>query len=305
MLKLLLNFTIFIISPICLGIDLAITIDDLPMIKQLDSPTEELNVSNSIISTLKKFDIPEVYGFLVGKNLKNMPIRETIVKNWVSNNFLLGNHTYFHSNLAQISAADFINDLEKNESILIDYVSTIEELKVFRYPFLSEGENNEKRYEIRSYLKKRSYKIAQVSLDFLDWIFSEAYNRCKSKNNHSSLHEIKVKYLSYAKEMLLFKIKASQLIWGNRSFPLILLLHMSPHTADFLPELLTMFKSENVNFISAKHAIQNKIYDEDTTYVGESGKDFIQQAAETRKIDLSILSPPPSPNKWLESICIQ
>ncbi len=283
--------------------ELALTIDDLPMGGTNNILQTDTQVAASIIATLSKHKIPEVYGFVIGNKTANMSERQNILNSWRAAGFLLGNHTYSHLDLANVKANEFISDLEKTESVLIDHAKTIEELKVFRYPYLSEGDSNEKRYAVRSVLSKRKYVIAHVTIDFRDWEFAVPYMRCMEKNDLNAIKNLKKKYLDLAQENIHFSEKASEIIWGKRKIPHILLLHMSAHTAAFLPDLINMMIASKVTFISAKQAILDKFYEEDTTYVGRNGKTFIWQAIETRKIKLKDISLPLAPTAWLQNWC--
>ena len=53
-----------------------------------------------------------------------------------------------------------------------------------------EGESLDKRYAIRSYFKKRDYKIAQVSVDSGDWDFNDAFIRCKKQDKKEEVEKI-------------------------------------------------------------------------------------------------------------------
>lgn len=286
-------------------IQVAITFDDIPASGGAPLTLSRSQVTDKIIETLKKNKIGGVYGFLNGILVKNMKEREEILAKWKSAGHLLGNHTYSHLDLALVTAEKYIEDIERNESILIDYGSTIEEIKVFRYPFLGEGETQEKRYQIRSYLLKRKYKIAQVSIDFDDWYWLEPYHRCLKNNLQDKILELEKKYVEHAISRLKYMDQLSHFIYGEkREIKHILLLHFSSVTAYFLDRLLYELGKQNLNWISLNEAISDPIYKEDTSFLGAVGKTFFIQALESRSLNYSKVKQPQTPINWLNEQCV-
>ncbi len=260
--------------------------------------------AKKMLAAFSSLGVKEAFGFVNGILVKNMADREEILRLWKQEGHKLGNHTYSHKDLAQVSAQDFIDDLESNESMLIDFVSTISELKTLRMPYLNEGESNEKRYAIRSYLSKRKYKTAQVSVDLEDWRWNEPYIRCKSTANHAALKELKERFIVHAVARLGFSEELSKVIYGReRRIKHILLIHLTEFTAEMAGEMLRAFLSLGARFVPAQLAIDDPVYREDSTYVGPRGKTFLLQNQESRKIKLTGLAQHQSPTKWLEGIC--
>ena len=76
---------------------------------------------------------------------------------WRAAGHLLGNHTYSHPNLNDLSISDFKKEIDRNETLL-KKLSGKTDWKYFRYPFLCEGATLEKRNGIRAYLNQKGYK---------------------------------------------------------------------------------------------------------------------------------------------------
>lgn len=280
---------------------LALTFDDLPS-SGVENPTmSRKEISDRIIRTLKDHKITKTYGFINGITLEHQVERYQILNDWKNAGQLFGNHTYSHFDYAAKSFEEFRKDIERNEPFLIDFAKTIEELKVLRLPYLQEGENNDKRYALRAYLKKREYVISQVTVDFHDWAFSEPFVRCSVKKDASSLKALKELFLSQAMKHLAFARRATKVIWGNRDVPQILLLHYNSVTATWLDELLTKIRETHWKIIPADVASRDPLFKEDTTFVGPSGKSFLLQAVETRKI--KSVEPIEDVNDQLDRFC--
>ncbi len=294
----------FILKKFTKPINLAITIDDLPAAGQDPKFISREEVSKNIINSLKEFKVPEVYGFINGSLLYQTELQTQILKDWKNNGFLLGNHTFLHSDLAKVSAQEFIQDIERNESTLLDLVQNIAELKVFRYPYLMEGNSLEKRYDIRSYFFKRNYKIAQVTVDSEDWIYNDAFIRCRNNKLENEVKELVDSYIEHILHVLTYSDKLAHYIYGeNRKIPHILLIHYNSLNAFSLAILLDKLKKYNINFVSALTAINDPIFKEDFPLEMKAGIPFYEQMRRSRKLIYKDFPFPYLKNSWLNSIC--
>jgi len=284
---------------------IAITIDDLPAAGGAPVGESRKDVSTRIIETLKKHHTGSVYGFVNGSVTVNMSERAEVLKQWKDAGHKVGNHTFSHFDLGKVSATDYMRDIEKNESTLIDYADTIHELKVFRYPFLSEGDTVDKRYAVRSYLAGRNYRIAQVSVDFYDWDWIDAYTRCVNKKQTKDLTKLKDLYLREAREQLLYSLRMKKMIYGpQKQFVYILLLHYSQATSIYLDDLLTAYEKQGAKWVTLDDAFNSKSYDEDTGFVDEDGEPYLIQAAKSRKLNTRSIYQPESQEKLLNGYCL-
>jgi peptidoglycan/xylan/chitin deacetylase (PgdA/CDA1 family) len=230
---------------------------------------------------------------------------QKILRRWKSSGYFLGNHTFSHISHHEKGTQELIQDIQKNESTLIDFVDTIEELKVFRFPYLEEGNSKQQRYDARFYLNQRKYRTAQVTMDFEDWSWQVPLKRCLDEKNEEKIKELKEAYLKFALDRIETSQSMSQKIWGAKKIKHILLLHFNAPLALWMNDLLKKLSEKGVQFISSKEAIYDSFYDEDTTYMGSVGKTYIMQAFETRNISNHGLTLPVKPTEWLEKQCLQ
>ena len=267
-------------------VQLAITVDDLPAAGPEAAHLGRTQAAQKMLDALQTYRVPEVYGFVNGILAENMEERLKILSLWKKAGHLLGNHTYAHVSLSETSPDNFNLDIARNESMLLDYASTIEELKVLRFPFLLEGDNLEKRYAVRSYLARRKYRIAQVTADSEDWLFNDSYLRCLKAKDMNAVKEIKTRYLAFVEKGVVMGVEAAEKVYGSqRNPPQIHLFHLNIISAEMMGEILSRFKDRGVAFISSRMAILDKVFDEDTAMPISVGKTFYQQALESRKLD--------------------
>jgi peptidoglycan-N-acetylglucosamine deacetylase len=283
-------------------IEISITFDDLPA---AGSDVPDLNrsqIAHTIIATLKKHKIENVYGFVNGILAKNMQERLDILATWKKAGFLVGNHTYSHKGLTATSLADFIKDLEENEPILSDFAENIYEYKILRYPYLEEGDSHDKRYGIRNYLNKRNYRVAPVSIDFEDWNWNDPWIRCHTQNKSVEIEKLKTLYLKVANERLNTANQLAMRIY-QRPIKQVLLLHFSAVTADFLDALLFDWEKRGAKWITLAEATKDPAYSEDTVNYNKLGQPFLSQILASRKENFKDISLAPVPRDQIGLFC--
>jgi len=78
---------------------------------------------------------------------------------------------------------------------------------------------------VRGYLKEHGYRVAQVTLDFEDYMWNGPYARCMDKKDEKSIAWLKDSYLKTAKEYLTLDQEMSRQIFG-RNIKHVLLMHI-------------------------------------------------------------------------------
>ena len=240
------------------AIEVAITVDDLPLngFKPMNVTNQE--IADKMISAFKKHGIKDVYGFINGGEVEGDPANKELLKSWVRAGHRLGNHTYTHTAISDSSIESVKENIIKNEALLNE-LSEDKNFKYFRFPYLDEGYPKEKQIAIRTFLEEQDYKIAQVSLDFSDWAWMEPNIRCSFFEDKESLDWLKEMYIKSALESLKkSEMDAKKLF--DKEIKYILLLHINVMTADVLDELLTLYKNNGVTFIDLKTAVDDPVY---------------------------------------------
>ncbi len=272
------------VSSVHAKIKVAITVDDLPTHAELPVGVTREQVATKMLTALKKHKVVEAYAFInAGKVDENQQSFE-VLKLWQAAGYSFGNHTYRHEDLNQVKLDNFFAAITKNEPML-KKLSSRENWRYFRYPFLREGDTLKKRNAVRDFLKKRKYQIAQVTIDFEDWSWNNPYARCKKKNESQALLWLKNTYLQNAIDQLERAEKLSQALF-NRSIPHILLLHIGAFDAEMTDALLSAYKARGVDFISLEEAAKDKVYDFDPAIVDKRGSEFTYQVLRSRHLTL-------------------
>jgi peptidoglycan/xylan/chitin deacetylase (PgdA/CDA1 family) len=276
----------------------AFTFDDLPAHGPLPPGERRPAVVKSILATLKAEHMPPVYGFVNGFRLKDFPYQIEILHDWHNAGEPLGSHTYSHPNLDEITAQKFIADIAKNETTLRK-VDPDGDWHWFRYPFLDEGNTLEKRREVRAYLFAHDYKVAEVSMDFEDYLWNEPYARCAAKHDDAAIVSLEKSYLGIADEFIDVFRGLSRKLYGH-DIPYVLLLHVGAFDAKMLPRLIALFRSKGFQFIPLEQAEKDPAYSFDPD-IGYPGGGTLEEL--TAKIKGVNFPDNTKPYKQLDEMC--
>jgi peptidoglycan-N-acetylglucosamine deacetylase len=219
---------------------LAFTFDDLPAHGDLPPGQTRLEIAESILRTLHDQHMPPVYGFVNAFKLEKSPDDIAVLKAWRAAGDPLGNHAYSHPSLNEVTVEQFESDIAKNEPIL-SKLMVGQDWHWFRYPFLWEGDTLEKRHAVRDYLKQNGYQIAQVSMDFEDYLWNAPYARCGAKQDEKSIEALRTSYLATADQYITVFRDLTHTLYG-RDIPYVLLMHIGAFDAKMLPDLIELFR---------------------------------------------------------------
>ena len=276
----------------------ALTFDDLPSHGDLPAGQTRLDIAESILRTLQDQHMPVVYGFVNAAKLEKSPDDIAVLKAWRAAGQPLGSHTYSHPSLNDLSPAEFESDIAKNEPMLTSLMAG-QDWHWFRYPFLWEGDTLEKRRAVRTYLQKNGYQIAQVSLDFEDYLWNAPYARGVMKHDETAIDSLRASYLATADQYISVFRDLTHTLYG-RDIPYVLLMHIGAFDAKMLPDLISLFRKRGFTFNTLPDAMKDSAYREDPDIALKYGGAFQEQIAAGRHIKI----PPNSkPYKELEAAC--
>src|ERR1022692_4455719 len=239
---------------------LAITFDDPPLNGLLPPGVTRVETTANVLAILKKRHVPPVYGFINAKKLEGNPDGAEALKLWAAAE-PVGNHTYSHLDLEQNTAEAFERDIEEDEPVL-ELLQMDGDWHWLRYPYLHEGDTVEKRRGVRAYLKSRGYRIAQVTLDWEDYLWNTAYARCIAKNDAKSMEWLKSSYLSTASAFLDLGREQAKLIFGHE-ISYVLLMHLGAFSSTILPEALDLLKKKGFKLVTLEKAQSDVAYESD------------------------------------------
>jgi peptidoglycan/xylan/chitin deacetylase (PgdA/CDA1 family) len=265
-------------------LELSITIDDLPAHGEVPAGMSRLEIARKVLDALQANRVPPVYGFSNGQQLAWDSSSIDVWNAWLRAGHFLGNHTFSHLDLTNSTAEAYIADIAAMDGLLTHLASVSPPLKVFRYPFLSEGDTLEKRNKVRDYLARKGYHIAQVTVDYLDWAWSEAYVRCAAKKDEARLRWLREHVIEAARRHVRLSQKVAKLLMG-RDITHILLLHVSAFNALMLSDVLSALQADGARFVDLQTAMNDPIYSINPNRPLPDGRTFLEQLVEAKNLD--------------------
>jgi peptidoglycan/xylan/chitin deacetylase (PgdA/CDA1 family) len=287
------------LSPLAVHPVVALTFDDLPAAGSLPSGENRTSIATSLAAELQANHLQGTYGFVNASKLQNDPDAQQALHVWVDAGMNIGSHTWSHMSLTGNTADAFENDIARNEDALGKY-SSGRDWHWFRYPFLWEGDALDKRHAVRSYLREHGYRVAQVSLDFEDYAWNDAYARCSAKQDAAAIAWLKQSYLETATEYIRLGREEQQIAFGHE-IPNVILLHATAFTTLMVPELVNMLRAQGFQFASLPDVEKDPAYALDPDAALKYGGTLPDQFMDSRHLQYPAFKA--KPFSTLKSLC--
>jgi peptidoglycan-N-acetylglucosamine deacetylase len=256
---------------------IAITFDDLPVHGPLPPGETRLDVASQVIAALRQAHVPPTYGFVNAVHLERQPDTVEVLKAWRAAGNPLGNHTWSHPNLNQMSLEDFEANIAQDEPTLEAQMPD-GDWHWFRFPFLAEGDTPDKRAGVREYLAQHGYRIAGVTMSFADYNWNEPWARCSEKNDRKAIAWLEHSYLAAAGQSIVFDRTLAKELYGH-DIPYVLLMHIGAFDGHMLPRLLALYRHRGFSFISLEQAEADPFYQIDVDPKLPPGPDNLEGLA--------------------------
>jgi peptidoglycan/xylan/chitin deacetylase (PgdA/CDA1 family) len=245
--------------------EVALTFDDPTTEGDAGLTSQEIN--QRILSTLAGNHLKSIL-FVCGKRVDNAAGRQLIAA-WDRAGHLIGNHSYSHlyfnvstdtdpDGFKRISLAEFESDALKNEPLIrnCDHFT-----RLFRYPFLKEGDTAEKRDGMRAFLQEHGYRIGRATIDASDWAIAARMERRTRTTLHADLADYRDFLLQHIWERAQFYNSLAERLLVARPVRHTLLLHPNALNALYAGDLIAMFRKKGWKLVDAEYAYKDEVYD--------------------------------------------
>ena len=257
----------------------AITVDDLPyaggtftgtLVPAGISQADPIN--RKLLAAFRAHHVP-VTGFVIQQRVEAAPLssREHILKEWVRLGFDLGNHTYSHPDINQLSPEQIESEIVRGEATVGPLMKDAgKKLEFFRFPMNHTGDTKEKHDRVARFLSQRGYRLATCTIDSSDYAFNDAYIRMLAGGDRSSAEKLRREYLAYTSAEIDYYAALNKSIFGYEP-PEVMLLHDNRLNADMIEQVLGLFKTRGYRFVSLTAAQADPAYGTPETYITDSG----------------------------------
>lgn len=260
--------------------DIAITVDDLPFHGALPAGMSRLGIAQATLATLHAHGVPEAYGFVNSGRMEREPGGAAILDAWRAAGHPLANHTASHMNLARAASfAAWRDDVVAGEPAVRSRMHGAD-WRFLRLPNLAAGAHLD---EALAFLGARGYRLADVSVAFADWEYTDAYARCSARADGVAIPAIaamKRQYLDDVDAAIVRMKDDSQRVFG-RVIPQVLLTHLGGWGALTLPDVLARLDAAGARYVTLAEA------QADPAYAHPGGGSLLTRVARARGIALS------------------
>lgn len=238
-------------------IRLAVTVDDLLLIKGYELPPDHTHLRNAklITKALQSHAVKGVYQFSNTAPLARDPSLAAIFDHWVESGHHVGNHTHNHPSLNWMTAADYIEEVEIAEKYLGSYIAAAPR-RCFRFCMDMWGDSQCKCDEVLTSLEKKGYTSVPVSLGFHDIRWNAAYLRVRARGSSDDMEVLRSAYVDSAVRELRVHAANARAVEG-RDTAHLWLIHGTSIAADCLERILERFSQAGTQFVSLDEAMED------------------------------------------------
>ncbi len=227
---------------------IAITIDDFNL---TDTPLMSgLERDTAIRSALRRHGV-KAAGFVAGKfvDAERSPM---VLAAWSDEGHILGNHSFSHGYYGGRDPLGEMSDILRCEPLLTPYAGF---RKLFRYPFLAEGNTAEGRDRLRALLKGCGYRNGPVTIDTSDWYIDQRLTTRLRTEPATALAPYRAYWLDHVWNRATYYDGLARAVLGH-SIDHTILLHHRLTTALFLHDGLAMFQRRGWRLTDAATAFR-------------------------------------------------
>lgn len=241
------------LSNLVLAKSLALSFDD-----GLDPSTtsQAQSINEALLATLKKHDVHAI----VYPSLSKIGGADgiAIISTWGKQGHRIGNHGNLHLNLNKdsVSLSAYLQDVQQGHATFSNLEGFVPR---YRFPFLKEGDTQEKRDGVRGWLLANNYQSGAVSIDASDWYYNQLFLAYQKEDDQESLGKLKQAYISHLLERAEYYDDLALKTLG-RSPKHVLLLHVRAINAAWLDDIISSFNEHGWEFIDSDSAYQDSIY---------------------------------------------
>ncbi|MDN5200559.1 polysaccharide deacetylase family protein [Fulvivirgaceae bacterium BMA10] len=221
-----------------------------------------------ILEHLEASDLKAIF-FVTGFN-KIDEKGKYLLNSWDEKGHKIANHTFSHLNYNsdKTTFQKFQWEFLKTDSIISEYNNY---LRLFRFPYLKEGNTRQKIDLFRNFLNEKKYKNGYVTIDASDWYIDSRLVKRLRESRGADLENFKKFYIEHLLERASYYENLSYKLTG-RHINHTLLLHHNLAAALFLGDLIKAFKQNGWEVIDADKAYDDPIFDKqpDNVPAGES-----------------------------------
>lgn len=207
-----------------------------------------------LVNQLKVSNSGPVAFFVTTRNL-NLANNRARIHRYADAGHLIANHSHSHKWLRKTETKEYLKDIDQAELLLKGFKNR---RPWFRFPYLDEARELNKRNKVREELAKRHLNSGYVTIDNYDWHIEQQWHeavRAGKEVNINALRDVYIEVLVSAIEF--YDQMAIDTL--NRSPHHMLLLHENDLAALFIGDLISELRNNGWQIISPDKAYADDI----------------------------------------------
>jgi peptidoglycan/xylan/chitin deacetylase (PgdA/CDA1 family) len=283
----------------------AITFDDLPWARMGGDGVEAGAMHGqhrALLDAIRSAGAPMVGFVNEGKLYREgelQPGRVALLQDWLDVGAELGNHTYGHVDLHAVGLAAYQADILRGETVLRPLLAERGQApRWFRHPYLRAGRTRDDKAALQAFLDQHGYRIAPVTIDNSDWIWSLAYRRARERADADALNRLRAAYVPYMLAKADYYHAQSIALLGY-ALPQVLLLHANEINADAYADLVAALRARSYRFIGLEEALGDPAYQRADGYTGAYGPSWIHRWAIAERRPREFFAGEPETPRWV------
>ncbi len=260
---------------------LLVTVDDLPVGsgRLHTDPAERERVTRGLLAALRKHSVQAV-AFVIWGSVQT-PDDERLLDLWLAGGHELGSHSLTHPNYTTTPIGAYVADAQKAHAGLSAFLGTRgRKPRFYRFPYLCEGDTQEKLDAFRAYLEKSGQTNLPVTIDDQDWSFEAPY--VKARGDRKAQEAVRADYLA----MLRVAVRRAESLGDRlmgRTVPSVILLHANEVGADGWDDFFSWLEATGHRFASVDEVLADPSIGAAPPYVGSHGFGLWDRIAAVRE----------------------
>ena len=202
-----------------------ITVDDLPIASPSLHPdaADRDRITSGLLAALARHRVPAV-AFVIWGHVTGDADR-LLLGRWLDAGHELGNHTRSHPGYTKTPPEDYRADAEAGRAGLQSFLEPRgARVRFFRFPYLQEGDTEEKLLAMRGYLDGSGQRAMPVTIDDEDWSFESPFLAARGRGDGRGARQVAADYQAALRAAIRHHEAVSDALFGRR-VPQVLLLH--------------------------------------------------------------------------------
>ena len=175
-----------------------------------------------------------------------------ILEEWVRRGFDIGNHSYSHSDINELSNERIEEEIVRGEATIGPLLRRAgRQVEFFRFPMNHTGDTREKHEAIAAFLSQRGYRLAVCTIENSDYLFEAAYVQMLASRDKQAARELIHAYLEYTATEIDYYAALNKQVFGYKP-PQVMLLHDNRLNSEVIGQVLELFEKKQYRFVTLR-----------------------------------------------------